>query len=179
MLRSTIALLLALTLAPVAFAEHPGREQIIDLLASDETDRIDFTATSFDEAFGRIEMVTDRILGQTAVLGLSQEDQTLLCVAIIGALDDFTPRTSGYTFGELRLVVLSDAHASVLADLVAESAKIINKGNRTHTARGAAESLFRGVVLDIEAGISPLEQLLEHVQTVAGMSRDDQSRFLS
>ena len=100
-------------------------------------------------------------------------------VALIGALEDFKPRTGDYRYGELRLVVLSDDHVSDLADLVAESAKIINKGNRTYTARGAAESLFRGVVLDIEAGISPLEQLLEHVQTVAGMSRDDQSRFLS
>lgn len=177
--KTAIILSLALALATAAFADDPGREHLVDLLASDATERIDFTATSFDEALGRIELVTDRMLDQTASLGLSGQEQVTLCAAIIGALDDFKPRTSGYTFGKLTLVILDDSQGTVLADLVATSATIVHEAGRTATARGAAESLFRGVVIDIEEGIPPLEQLLEHVRAVSQMPRDKQARFLS
>jgi hypothetical protein len=178
MSRSAPALILTLFLAIVAGAESPDRERIIDMFASDAIERIDFTATSFDEALGRIELVTDRILDQTAPLGLAPGDQVTLCAAVIEALDDFRPRVDGYTFGELTLVILNDGDAEVLADLVAATATVIHEGGRIATAQSAAESLYRGIVIDTEEGIPPLEQLLEHVRAVNGMPLDERERFL-
>lgn len=155
------------------------RDRLIDQLASDQIDRLDFIATTFDGAITRVERVADRILRDGAMVFDTPEETADVCSRIIEGIDRFRPRTVGYVTGELTLIILDDDDADALAELVVTTAKIIAADpTARNSVLPSTEKLMRGVVLDIEAGIPPLEQLLEHVRHVSNLPVEQREKFL-
>lgn len=164
--------------AGAASAAEP-RDLLIDQLSSDQIDRLDFVATTFDGAITRVERVADQIMQGGTGLFESPEETAEVCSRIIEAVDRFRPRTDGYVFGELTLIILDDQDADNLAELVVTTAEIIAADpTARNTVVPSTERLMRGVVLDIEAGVPPLEQLLEHVKHVSQLPIKQQEAFL-
>ena len=155
------------------------RDVLVDQLSSDQIERLDFVATTFDGAITRVERVADQIMqGGTEILE-SPEETAEVCSRIIEAVDRFRPRTEGYVFGELTLIILDDQDADNLAELVVTTAEIIAADpTARNTVVPSTERLMRGVVLDIEAGIPPLEQLLDHVKHVSKLPIKQQEAYL-
>jgi hypothetical protein len=155
------------------------RDVLVDQLASDQIDRIDFVATTFEGALARVERVADQILQQGTEVSDSPERTGEVCSRVIQGINGFRPRTDGYVFGKLTLMILDAEDADRLAELVVASAKIIEADPvARNTIVSATEQLMRGVVLDIEEGTPPLEQLLEHVRVVATLPPQEQAKFL-
>jgi len=154
------------------------RGRLVDVLASDAVDRVDFTATSFESAMALIETAAE--VSAATIDATGGGDYETVALAVVDALNDFTPRTDGFVpKDELKLVVLDGDDARNLGELIGISTNlVIASPDAVRTPTTAAEHLFRGVVLDIEEGIPPLEQLLEHVRSVAGLPAGERDRFL-
>ena len=180
MVRRTIIAMLALIIVGVGVltAAEP-REDLVDLLVSDQIERLDFVATTFDGAMSRVEQVADLVLARGVETFETPDETAAVCGQIIESLNSFRPRTEGYVFGELTLVILDEDDAESLAELIVTAAEIVNGDPvARNTVRPSIERLMRGVVIDIEAGVPPLEQLLEHVRSVAALPADERVKFL-
>ena len=163
------------------WAQSPNtasREPLIDLLASDAISRIDFVATSFDVAITHIETSVETIISTTAAEDSTPEEKVQALADVIRALDDFKARRDGYNFGDLTLVILDESDAIQLGELIGLTTVMIleDKASRG-MANISAKALFRGVTLDSEEGISPIEQLLGHVKIVNAMPHEERRRF--
>jgi len=154
------------------------REDLVDLLASDQIDRVDFVATTFEAAMSRVERVADQVITRGSEVFESPEETSEVCKHVIASLNTFRPRTEGYVTGELLFVILDVDDADALAELIVTTAQLVDSDSKARITPGpSAETLLRGVVIDIEAGISPVDQLLEHVRVVAALPADQQAKY--
>lgn len=162
-----------------AFAADP-REALIDLLASDQIERIDFVATTFEGAMSSVERVAEQVIVRGSEVFANPEETGAVCADVIAALNSFRPRTEGYVFNsELTFVILDTDDADALAELIVTAAQIVDADPAARiTAKSATENLLRGVVLDVEAGVPPVVQLLEHVQSVVELPAAERAKFL-
>lgn len=180
-------LIVVATALLVALATHPihaqiltdeAREPLIDLLASERIERIDFISTSFDGAIENIELAVDTMLETTKSAPSPPEETVRALVEVIWALDGFKPRRDGYNFDTLKLIILDRGDARQLGELVSMTTVMILEDPASRAAvQVSGKALFRGITLDSEEGISPLEQLLDHVRKVNKMSHSDRGKF--
>lgn len=174
------ALLVALATHPIdaQILTNEAREPLIDLLASESIERIDFMSTSFDGAVGNIELAVDTMLETTKDVSLLPEESVRALAEVIRALDGFKPRRDGYNFDTLTLIVLDRGDAKQLGELIGMTTVMLLEDPASRAAvQVSAKTLFRGITLDSEEGISPLEQLLDHVKKVNKMPRSDRGKF--
>ncbi len=174
------ALLVVLATLPISaqISTNEVREPLIDLLASESIERIDFVSTSFDGAIGNIELAVDTMLETTKSAPSPPKETVRALAEVIRALDGFKARRDGYNFGSLKLVVLDQGDARQLGELVGLTAVMILEDPASRAAvQPSAKTLFRGLTLDSEEGISPLEQLLDHVKKVNEMPRSERGKF--
>jgi len=179
-LTTCMAAVLALFVTVSTWGQSPAasREILIDLLASDEISRIDFVSTSFDVAIGHIETSVDTMIQYTEVEDFKPEDRARALADVIRALDDFKARRDGYNFGDLTLVILDEADAVQLGELIGLTTMMILEDTASRSMVDiSAKALFRGVTLDSEEGISPVEQLLDHVKIVKALPTEKRGKF--
>lgn len=165
--------------AETSIVTEADREPLVDLLASDSIERVNFVATSFDGAMDRIELAVDLMFEVVVNRGVPVQEAGGILGEVIRALDGFNPRMDGYDFGRLTVVILDSDDARRLGELVGLSASLVESDPASRAAvQVSAKNLFRGVVIDTEEGIAPLEQLLDHVRSVDAAPPSDRGSFL-
>jgi len=138
--------------APNDAAYLRAREQMADLLASEEFERVDISAVSFDRAMALIYMAVDNYLDQ-AVPGLGDvESAREFGVDVLIGLNDHKIRYAGddgvSLVGKRRLLISGEQDAKDLGEVLARVAMLIDGGHGRPgiNARLAAQRIFEGMV---------------------------------
>lgn len=162
---------------------EPPRERLTDLLFSDDIDRIDFQATTYDVGTGMIETTVDRILGMgSEVLG----DEHLAAekgAEVIVALNASKARGLYATFqnDKQALVIRNQGDADTLGKVVGTSISIIHRhyGSAEISYREKSANLFRRVRVDTDDTVNLVQKYLETVEFVAGLSANERAKYLN
>lgn len=164
-------------------ARATARERLADLFASDDVERVNFLATTFDEAMARIYVAVDELLATAGERFDAPDEAAEVAAEVIEAFDSHQPRGLATTFLEGdELVVDGPEDAATLGSLLGTATALV----RDHTGpdatpdrvRASATALFRSVVLEPDGGMSYLGQYREHVENVASRPLGDRVRFL-
>lgn len=157
--------------------------KLTDLLFSDQIDRIDFRATTFEEATVLVQTATGRILDICLPLLGDPEIVGEKSAEVIEALNTSAARGMALTFSKTKqdLIVASLDDANWLGEIVGETISIIYDyyGSGEISYRDKAGNLFHHVRLNPEDSESLLLRHLETVQFVKGSSPAEQRRFLN
>jgi hypothetical protein len=157
-----------------------ARDTLADLLASEQIERIDFEAETYDQAMDHIHAAVDTILELN--LADSRDIPVLVENAseVIGALNSHKPRGLMMTFGKDvdRLPVRSPGEARMLGELVGKTVLLIRErfGEQGVSYGDEATKLFRSAVLDVEEG-SFLVQYLEAIRHIADQPAGKRARY--
>ena len=154
------------------------RERLADLLASDAIDRIDVVATRFDDAMDRIYTAVDGILAQLEPVLDSPAAAREIATDVILALDDHEVRTSTVIAGTPVFVIIDDADAQLLANVVATATRLVIAHHNGPAPRATAERLFRLIVVETEEPIPPLEQYKNRLLELDNLSYDSLAELL-
>jgi len=159
------------------------RERLADLFASDDVERINFLATTFDEAMTRIYLAVDELLATAGERFDTPGEAAAVAAEVIESFDSHRPRGLAMTFLEDdELVVDGPEEATTLGSLLGTATALVGEhtgpGATPERIRASATALFRAVVLEPDGGLSYLEQYRAHVERVAELSRSDRVRFL-
>jgi hypothetical protein len=160
-----------------------AREKLVDLLFSDEIDRIDFQATTYEEGTALITATADKILEiGVPVLGdaAAVADKA---VEVIESLNSSTARGMYATFQKDKqtLRIGNSRDAQSLGEIVGTTISIIHShaGTAEISYRDRADNLFRRVRRDPDDAQPLLQRYLEMVELVAGLSFTDQAKHLN
>lgn len=157
-----------------------AREKLADLFISEQIDRIDFQAESFDQGMALIYAAVDAILMQYPAD--SQDITTFADHAgqVIGALNSHRPRGLLTTFGQDvdRLPVRNHGEARMLGELVAKTVSLIHDqyGTGQVAYYEISNKLFRSVILDVEQGPF-LTQYLDGIQLIIDQPPEKRARY--
>ena len=157
-----------------------ARETLMDLLASEHIERIDFAAETYDQAMAYIRAAVDAILEP---LLADSPDITMLvhhASQVIEAFDSHTPRGLTMTFGKnvKRIPITDPGEARMVGTLVGNTVSLIRKqfADPKVSYRDTATNLFRSVILDVEEG-PYLVQYLEGIQRIADLPSASRGRY--
>jgi hypothetical protein len=172
---------------PIASADPAAIDRmnakLTDLLFSDQIDRIDFRATTFEEATVLVQTTTGRILDICVPLLGDAEMVAERSVEVIEALNTSAARGLALTFSNTKqdLIVESLTEADWLGEIVGETISIIHEyyGSGEISYRDKASNLFGRVRLNPEDSESLLLRHLETVQYVKSSSPSEQRKFLN
>jgi hypothetical protein len=160
-----------------------ARERLTDLLFSDDIDRIDFQATTYEEGEALIattvEMIFDiamPVLGDADVVANKAAE-------VIQALNASKAKGMYTTFqrDKQSLPVRNDPDARELGKIVGTTISIIHGhyGSAKISYGDKAANLFKKVRIDPEDAISLLERYAETVQFVAELPPPEQAKHLN
>ncbi len=162
-------------------AYRQAKEQMADLLASEEFEKVDVSAASFDRAMDFIYMAVETYLDQ-AVPGLGDvETAREFGVDVLQGLNDHKIRyagDSGYALaGKRRVLISGEEDAKDLGELLAQVAMMIHGGRKRVSidTRSAARKIFEGM-LPVEGTGQPL--VTQYVVRLRMMSEGDRKRIL-
>ncbi len=162
-------------------AYRRAREQMADLLASEDFERVDISAASFDRAMVLIYTAVDNYLDQ-AVPGLGDvESAREFGVDVLQGLNDHKIRyvgDSGYALaGKRRVLISGEEDATDLGELLAKVALLIHEGHGKPgiDARKAARRIFEGMLPVEGTGQSLVSQYLVRLRM---MSKADRKELL-
>jgi hypothetical protein len=166
-----------------AVTVEKARERLTDLLFSDEIDRIDFQATTYEEGVALIHTAVDRILDRgVAVLGdasIAADKAT----EVIEALNGSKTKGMYMTFQKEKqaLKVRNRAEAARLGDIVGETISIIYAEYRSPAISygDKAANIYKRVRIDPEDAISLMERYEETVEFVANLSPAERAKYLN
>lgn len=160
-----------------------AREQLADLMASDQLDRVDFQAETFDQAMDLVYRAVDTVLERCRQDLRDPAETARVAGDVLEAFNGHTPRGLATTLmdsKEFPITNLDDA--TVLGDLVGIATVLVREfvgpDASPERLQQAATNLFTSVVIEPDGGISYLRQYLEHVQHVADLPLDERARFL-
>lgn len=156
-----------------------ARTMLADLLVSEQIDRIDIEAETYDQGMDLVHTVVDTILARHPAeppqIGVFADQAR----QVIEALNSHKPRGLTTTFGQdvQRLPVRSRAEARMLGRLVANTVSLIREqvGGQQVSYSETAIKLFRSVILDVEEG-SFLGQYLDGIQLIADQTPAERAR---
>lgn len=133
-------------------AYEQAKEQMADLLASEEFERVDISAASFDRAMEFIYIAVEEYL-DLAISELEDVDYTReFGIDVLIGLNDHKIRYAGddgvSLAGKRRILISSEQDAKDLGELLARVALLIDggRGRPGIDARLAAERIFTGMV---------------------------------
>ncbi len=160
-----------------------ARAQLVDLLASEEIDRLDFRAPTYDDAIALIRTTADEALDRTREGFATPERAALFLDTVTRALDDHEPRGLSMTFLEKLTIPVTDADsAALLGEVLATAAVIIRDhlGGEAPMASvsSTADALFRTPALDAEEGLTYLQQYHDELMRIASLPPADRVRYL-
>jgi len=172
----------AATATDPTFGEPP-RERLTDLLFSDDIDRIDFQATSFEAGTTMINATSDTILDiGLPILG----DPGIVAargVEVIEALDGSKIRGLYATLEKDKqtIFVRNATDAKALGEVVGTTISIIYSHYRSGqiSYRDKAANLFGKVRMDPDDTLSMVERYLDTVQFVEKLSPGEQAKYLN
>ena len=159
-----------------------ARDQLVDLLASESIERIDFRAPTYDEALGLIETVAGDVLQRTRGT-FPTPAQAVECIRTVAVtFDDHTPRGLSTTFfDQLSFPVSDQASAQELAEVLGDATVIVAQYAGPDAAADrvatAADNLFQTPILDPTEG-QYLRQYREELGRILALPRADRLRFL-
>jgi hypothetical protein len=160
-----------------------ARERLTDVLTSNDIDRIDFQATTYEEGIALINTTIEEILDiGVPVLGDAKvvADKA---VEVVLALNASKMRGTYATFQEDKqtLFVRSQADASGLGEIVGTSISIIHGhfGSTELSYKNRAANLFRRVQIEPEDTRTLLETYLETVEFVAQLPSHERAKYLN
>jgi hypothetical protein len=162
---------------------EPPRERLTDLLFSDDIDRIDFQATTYEQGTGMIDAAVDRILQMgSEVLG-DEQIAAEKAAEVIVALNASKARGLYATFqnDKQALVIRDRDGADTLGKVVGTSISIIHGhyGSAEISYREKSANLFRRVRVDTDDTVDLVHKYLETVEFVAGLSADERAKYLN
>jgi hypothetical protein len=166
-----------------AVTVEKARERLTDLLFSDEIDRIDFQATTYEEGVALVHTAVDRILDRgIAALGdasIAADKAT----EVIEALNGSKTKGMYMTFQKEKqaLKVRNRAEAARLGDIVGETISIIYAEYRSPAISSGdkAANIYKRVRIDPEDAISLMERYEETVEFVANLSPAERAKYLN
>ncbi len=189
-------LLLTLTVAGVAGAgpqagpggKDPGlkmvREQLADILAGEDFDKVEFSAATFDRAMEWIYTTVDTFLeGAVPLLG-SAADAGEYGKEILAGLEDHTVHWADDNgldlVGKRRLVVGSGEEARELGEVLLRTAELIHEAQvgRGVAIRSAARKVFETMLPVQGNGQSLVTQYVVRLRTLTRPERKELVRLL-
>ncbi len=158
-----------------AFAK--AREQLADLLASEEFTKVEVAASSFDRAmewiYAAVETYLDAAVPELGSVDTARE----YGVEILRGLNDHTIRYAdedGYQLaGDRRLLVSNEEEARQLGELLARVAELIHAHHAGHgiNIRSTARKIFEAMLPVQGTGQSLVTQYLVHLRTMTREER--------
>jgi len=169
-----------------ALQNYEARQRAIDTLAdqlaSDDMKRLEFVATSMDQAMRRVRMVVEPLFNE-AYSRLGDVDAARqLGGTIIEGFNEHTIRLSsvGRTTGAVQIV--DDADARLAGELLAAVVRIVDRlqpklGDEL-SPRALARKIFGQTTIYETSSASPINQYLETVTGLAEHSDEELLRYL-
>jgi hypothetical protein len=158
------------------------REKLTDLLISEEIERIDYEAETYEQGMNHVGLTVQTILDQTVAGSRNIELLGQHAAQVIEALDSHKPVGLTTTFGKgvKRLPIVSRGDSRMLGELVGTTVNLIREqlGETSVTYRQVAINLFRSVLLEVE-GDPFLVQYLEGIQRIAELPPSKRSRYFN
>jgi len=157
-----------------------ARGMLIDLLASEHVERIDYQAETYEEAMNNIQITANTILR----LAPADAKETMRLAnqagQVIEAIDAHKPRGVVSTFGaDVRQVTIKGAgDARLLGDLVRDTVSLIREqyGDLNMSYKAAAGKLLHSVILDADEGAFLL-QYVDGIQLIADLPPERRDRY--
>lgn len=169
-----------------ALQNYEARQEAIDTLAdqlaSDEMKRLEFVATSMDQAMRRVRMVVEPLFNE-AYSRLGDVDEALrLSGTVIEGFNEHTIRLSsvGRTTGSVQII--DDADARLAGELLAGVVRIVDRlrpelGDDL-SPRALARKIFAQTTIYETSSASPINQYLETVTGLEEHSDEELMRYL-
>lgn len=158
-------------------AYRQAREQMADMLASEDFNKVDFAASSFDRAMELIYTAVDTYLDRAVPALGGVETARKFGIHILQGLNDHKIHWAdedGYDLAGKRYLLVSDeADAGNLGELLARVAILIHSANGGVGVdiRRAAKKIFEGM-LPVEGSGQPLvTQYLVRLRSLSGSDR--------
>jgi len=164
-------------------AYRQAREQLADLLASEDFGKVEVAAASFDRAMALIYTAVEGYLDR-AVPALGGVDTAReYGVEVLRGLDDHRIHYAdedGYDLaGERRLLIANEEDAAALGELLARVAGLIHDAHagRGVDIRSAARRIFEGMLPVQGTGQSLVSQYLVRLRTLTAADRRELMRY--
>jgi hypothetical protein len=157
-----------------------ARLTLVDLLASERIERIDFEAETYEEAMNLLHAAADAILLEN--LGDFQETRVLVDRAsqVIEGFNVHKPRGMLLTFGKNpeRVAVRDPREARILGEMLGRAVTLIREeyGVQGVSYRDKSIKLFRSVILNVEEG-SLLVQYADGIERIEDLPRTQRARY--
>jgi hypothetical protein len=160
-----------------------AREQLADLMASDQLDRIDFRAETFDGAMDLVYRAADAALERCRQDLRDPAETARVAGVVLDVFNSHTSRGLATTLMDSKeFPITNPDDATALGDMVGIATLLVREyagpDASPERIQTAATNLFTTVVIDPDGGLSYLRQYLEHVQHVADLPIDERARFL-
>jgi hypothetical protein len=158
-----------------------AREQMADLLASEEFEKVEIAAASFDRAMVRIYEAVETYLDQVIPALGDVEITREFGVDVLQGLNEHRIRYSGedgYDLaGKRRILIANDKDAHDLGELLAEVALLIHSGHGSPgiDVRMAARRIFEGM-LPVDGTQQPL--VSQYLVRLKMLSKSDRKELL-
>jgi hypothetical protein len=156
-----------------------ARDALADLLASDAIERLDFVATSMDQAMRRVDMVAEPFFADAYARLGDVEAAKQQCTAVIQGFNDHTIRLSSVGRMTGAIEITSDADARLAGELFTAVARLVERlepkiGEKVPPRR-LARKIFSQTTIYETSAASPIAQYLE---TVAGLAERSDEQLL-
>jgi len=171
------------TAVPRDDAYRQAREQLADLLASEDFDKVEVAASSFDRAMELIYRAVETYLDRAVPALGSIETAREYGVEVLGGLQDHTIHYAdddGYDLaGERRLLISSESDAADLGELLARTAIMIHAAHPGHGVeiRTAARRIFDGMLPVQGTGQPLVSQYLVRLRTLTRSGQRELMRY--
>lgn len=168
--------------ADPTYGESP-RESLTDLLFSDDIDRIDFRATTYEQGMALVNATVDRILEMGSEILGNGQIVAAKAAEVVVALNASKAKGLYATFQKDKqtLVIRDRDDADALGEVVGISISIIHDqyGSAEVSYKEKSANLFRRVRVDTDDTIDLVHEYLETVEYVAGLSPDERAKYLN
>ena len=153
---------------------NEAKEDLTNIFASDEVDRVNFVATSVQAALDKVNVAVDTILNNNPA-GDAGDFKNYAWIAgeVVNGLNDVLQANDHVRcLGCPRSIEIKTAEdAALLGELIAETAKIVDSANSlvkgASSPRGTAENIFSDIRVNELSDTSVLQQLLDGVRKIA------------
>lgn len=158
-------------------------DSLVDLLASDDLRRLDFVATSMEQAMKRVRSVVEPLFAEAYSHTGDVEEARKRSEAVIRGFDDHSIRLAsvGRTTGAVQIV--SDADARLAGELLASAVRLIDRLKprigEEMAPRRIAQRIFAQTTIYETDSASPINQYLETVTALEQHTDEELVRYLA